>query len=88
MLAARCLFGRPLPIQSAVAEKEIDFIQDGSKIRRKKSIDQHGPITMLDICHLPDPLVSHWSLPLMTISTLVYSSVFLHGEKSTSYLNI
>jgi hypothetical protein len=43
MVAAHSLFGRPLPIQSAVRKKEISLIQEGGKIKRQKEIDFHGP---------------------------------------------
>ncbi len=70
MVAAHCLFSRPLPIQSDVAsgKKEIYFIQDGSKIVRQKNIDYHGLKPIAIICHLRTALISHWSLPLKGLS--------------------
>ncbi len=52
-----------LPIQQAIAysiscskaEKEIDLLRDGGKIIKGKNIDHHGPRTISNICHLPDP---------------------------------
>ncbi len=67
MLAAHCLFGRPLPIESVEAKrKEIDLIQDGGRFKRQKDIDHQNHMHIPIICHLrtPPPLISHWSLHL------------------------
>ncbi len=44
---------------AGVNEKENRFIQNGGQIKR--DIYHHGPKLISIICHLPDPLVSHWS---------------------------
>jgi hypothetical protein len=52
-----------LPIWKAVAfsircrkaETEINFIQDGGKIKRQKDINHHVPKHSPTICHLGDP---------------------------------
>jgi hypothetical protein len=56
MLAAHCLFGRPLPIQSAAASrKEKKIIKDVGKIKRQKNVHQQGPKPNASICYLCDP---------------------------------
>jgi hypothetical protein len=42
-------------ISCSKAEKEIDLLRDGDKIKKGKNIDHHGPRTISNICHLPDP---------------------------------
>jgi hypothetical protein len=46
------------------AEKEIDLFQDEGQIKREKDIYHHGPRPICIICHLPDPLLFHYPLPL------------------------
>jgi hypothetical protein len=59
MLAAPVLIGRPMTrfIWLEWAEKEIELIQDGGRIKREKDIYHHSPrlIPMICQCHLPHP---------------------------------
>jgi hypothetical protein len=58
MLAALALINRLMTtvvIRLQGAEKEIELIQGGSQIKRKKDIYQHGLKHISIICHLPHP---------------------------------
>jgi hypothetical protein len=70
MLAEHCLFGRPLPIQSAVACRKVNrcYKRCGS-IKRKENF---SPRIIPNICHPPTPLISHRSLALKVLSNENY----------------
>jgi hypothetical protein len=61
-----------------MAEKEIDFTQDGGKLKRQKDIYHHGPKPLSIICHLPDPPSSHWSLLLSFILLIILTITLLY----------
>jgi hypothetical protein len=71
-----------LPIQLAIAysiscskaEKEIDVLQTGGKIKKGKNIHLLGPRTIPNICHLPDPptfsLVPYFKVHIFYVFTV------------------
>jgi hypothetical protein len=54
---------------------EMCLFQDGGHFKRGKNIHHHGPRQILNICHLPAPLISHYPLPLNTSQYFFYSTV-------------
>ncbi len=60
------------------AEKEIELFEDGGQIKIEKNVYHHGPRPTSIICHLPDPLVFHWPLPLiMKFSRFFFALIFV-----------
>jgi hypothetical protein len=60
-MVEQCLF-----ITLELAEMETCVFQNGGLIEKQKNIHHHNMSTVPNICHLPAPLISHWSLPLMS----------------------
>ncbi len=50
-----------MAIDSAgMSRKEIEFIHDGGLFKRLKDVYHHGPRPIPGICHLSEPLLSHY----------------------------
>jgi hypothetical protein len=67
----------PYSIICCKAKKEIDFLQDGGKMKKGKKFDHHGLIStgIQNIFHLPDP-PTFSSVPTVKILTHIMEIIF------------